>query len=149
MLPGVRLGRLVAPRAGRGYMGCMSSALTDGIRVEVRSDFRADRSEPRQRRWLFTYTVTIRNEGTEPARLVSRRWVITDGAGQREEIEGDGVVGRQPRLEAGEAHEYTSFCVLPTSHGSMSGCYRMVRDDGTRFDAEIAPFSLVVPGTLN
>ncbi len=127
----------------------MSTALTDGIRVEVQCAFRPDRSEPRQRRWLFTYTVTIRNEGKVPARLVSRHWIITDGEGRREEVVGDGVVGRQPRLEAGEAHQYTSFCVLPTSHGSMSGTYRMLRDDGTTFEAEIAPFSLVVPGTLN
>ncbi len=130
-------------------MTCMSTALTDGIRVEVQCAFRPDRSEPRQRRWLFTYTVTIRNEGKVPARLVSRHWIITDGEGRREEVVGDGVVGRQPRLEAGEAHQYTSFCVLPTSHGSMSGTYRMLRDDGTTFEAEIAPFSLVVPGTLN
>jgi ApaG protein len=127
----------------------MSSALSDGIRVEVRSDYRADRSEPRQRRWLFTYTVTIRNEGTRAAKLVSRRWLITDGSGRREKVEGDGVVGRQPRLDPGQSFEYTSFCVLPTSHGSMRGTYQMVRDDGTTFDAEIAPFSLVVPGTLN
>lgn len=130
-------------------MGHMSSALTDGIRVEVRSDYRAERSDPRQRRWLFTYTVTIRNEGGAPAQLVSRRWLITDGSGRREKVEGEGVVGRQPRLEPGQAFEYTSFCVLPTSHGSMRGTYQMVRDDGTSFDAEIAPFSLVVPGTLN
>jgi ApaG protein len=127
----------------------MSSARSDGILVEVRSDYRPDRSEPRQRRWLFSYTVTIRNEGSTPAQLVSRRWLITDGAGQREVVEGDGVVGRQPRLEPGEAFEYSSFCVLPTSHGSMRGSYQMVRDDGSTFDAEIAPFSLVVPGTLN
>jgi ApaG protein len=127
----------------------MSSALTDGIRVEVRSDYRPDRSEPRQRRWLFSYTVTIRNEGARPATLVSRRWLITDGSGRLEEVVGDGVVGRQPRLEPGEAFEYSSFCVLPTSHGSMRGSYRMARDEGDPFDAEIAPFSLVVPGTLN
>jgi ApaG protein len=130
-------------------MQSMSSALTDGISVAVRSDFRPDRSEPGQRRWFFTYTVTIRNQGTSPAKLVSRRWLITDGAGRHEEVEGDGVVGRQPRLEPGQAFEYTSFCVLPTSHGSMRGSYRMTRDDGTPFDAVIAPFSLVVPGTLN
>ena len=127
----------------------MSSAITDGIRVEVRSDHRPDRSQPRERRWFFTYTVTIRNEGTDPAQLVGRHWLITDGAGRNEEVEGDGVVGRQPRLEPGQSFEYTSFCVLPTSHGSMRGTYRMVRDDGGPFDAEIAPFSLVVPGTLN
>jgi ApaG protein len=127
----------------------MSSAISDGIRVEVRSDYRPDRSEPRQRRWLFSYTVTIRNEGSRPAQLISRRWLITDGAGKHEVVEGDGVVGRQPRLEPGQSFEYSSFCSLPTSHGSMRGSYQLVRDDGTPFDAEIAPFSLVVPGTLN
>jgi ApaG protein len=127
----------------------MSSALSDGIRVEVRSDYRPDRSDPRQHRWLFSYTVTIRNQGVTPAQLVARRWLITDGAGRDELVEGAGVVGRQPRLGPGEAFEYSSFCVLPTSHGSMRGSYRMVRDDGAWFDAEIAPFSLVVPGTLN
>ena len=127
----------------------MSSALTDGIRVEVRGDYRPDRSDPRQHRWLFTYTVSIRNEGTAPAQLVARHWIITDGAGRHEEVEGDGVVGRQPRLEAGQAFEYTSFCVLPTSHGSMRGSYQLTRDDGRRFDAAIAQFPLVVPELIN
>lgn len=127
----------------------MSSAVTDGIRVEVKSDYRPDRSEPQRRRWLFSYTVTISNEGTAPAQLVTRHWIIQDGNGQREEVRGDGVVGHQPRLEPGQSFEYTSFCVLQTSHGSMRGTYQMVRDDGTRFDAVIAPFPLVVPELVN
>jgi ApaG protein len=123
----------------------MSSAVTDGIRVEVKSEYRPDRSEPQRRRWLFSYTVTISNEGGAPARLVSRHWIIVDGAGAHEEVRGDGVVGHQPRLEPGQSFEYTSFCVLRTSHGSMRGSYQMVRDDGEAFDAAIAPFPLVVP----
>jgi ApaG protein len=129
------------------YEAGVSTALTDGIRVQVRSEFRPDRSE--QGRFLFTYTVRIANEGGLPAQLVSRRWLITDARGDREEVVGDGVVGHQPRLGPGEQFEYTSYCVLRTPHGSMSGTYRMVRDDGTSFDAEIAPFTLVVPGGLN
>ena len=125
----------------------VSTALTDGIRVQVRSAFRPDRSEPG--RALFTYTIRIANEGGAPARLVSRRWIITDARGEREVVVGDGVVGHQPRLGPGEEFEYTSYCVLRTPHGSMSGSYRMVRDDGTSFDAEIAAFMLVVPGGLN
>ncbi|MBK9516289.1 MAG: Co2+/Mg2+ efflux protein ApaG [Anaeromyxobacter sp.] len=127
----------------------MSSAVTEGIRVEVKSDYRADRSEPQRRRWLFTYTVTISNQGDAPAQLQTRHWIILDGNGHREDVQGDGVVGHQPRLEPGQAFEYTSFCVLQTSHGSMRGSYQMVRDDGARFDAEIAPFPLVVPGLVN
>jgi ApaG protein len=127
----------------------MSSAVTEGIRVEVASAYRADRSDPQQRRWLFSYTVTITNQGTAPARLQTRHWIILDGTGQREDVRGDGVVGHQPRLEPGQSFEYTSYCVLKTSHGSMRGSYQLERDDGARFDAAIAQFPLVVPGQLN
>ena len=127
----------------------MSTAVTEGIRVTVKSAFRPDRSTPAQGRYLFTYTVCIANEGSRPAKLLSRHWIITDARGRREEVVGDGVVGQQPHLQAGEQFEYTSFCVLETPHGSMGGSYRMVRDDGSSFDAEIAPFTLVVPGSLN
>ncbi|ACG75350.1 ApaG domain protein [Anaeromyxobacter sp. K] len=125
----------------------MSTAVTEGIEVTVRSTFRPERSEPG--RFLFSYTVRIANQGEVPAQLVSRRWIILDANGEREEVVGDGVVGQQPHLEPGEHFEYTSFCVLKTPHGSMRGTYRMVRDGGQAFDATIAPFPLVVPGTLN
>ena len=127
----------------------MSSAVTDGIRVEVQSTFQPERSEPDRRRWLFAYRVRIANEGDATAQLLSRHWIITDAEGNREEVIGDGVVGHQPRLEPGEQFEYTSFCVLKTPHGSMHGSYRMVRDDGTTFGARIAPFPLLVPGAAN
>jgi ApaG protein len=127
----------------------VSNAVTDGIRVTVASAFRPERSDPAQRRWLFSYTVRIANEGEAPAQLVARHWIITDATGAREEVVGDGVVGRQPRLGPGEQFEYTSYCVLETPHGSMRGSYRMVRGDGSTFEARIAPFALVVPGAVN
>jgi ApaG protein len=127
----------------------VSTASTDGIRVTVRSEFRPDRSAPAQGRFLFTYTVRIANEGGTAAKLVSRHWIITDANGKKEEVVGEGVVGQQPHLDPGEQFEYTSFCVLATPHGSMRGTYTMVRDDGDPFDARIAPFTLVVPGSLN
>src|SRR5512134_3222343 len=96
------------PRYGDG----VSSALTEGIRVTVRSAFRAERSDPEKGRWLFSYTVRIANEGDAPAQLVSRHWIITDAHGAKEEVVGDGVIGQQPRLEPGQHFEYTSFCVL-------------------------------------
>ena len=127
----------------------MSSAVTQGIRVDVRSEFRPDRSAPSAGRHLFTYTVRIHNEGQQPAQLVWRHWIITDAHGDREEVRGEGVVGQKPRLAAGETFEYTSFCVLKTPFGSMHGTYRMVREDGSEFEAEIAPFTLAVPGAFN
>jgi len=127
----------------------MSSAVTDGILVEVTSAYRPERSEPQRGRWLFSYTVTIANQGEAPAQLLTRHWIIVDGNGRREDVRGDGVVGHQPRLEPGQSFEYTSYCVLQTAHGSMRGTYQMIRDGGERFDAEISQFSLVMPGQLN
>ncbi len=127
----------------------MSTAITQGIRVEVESTYRPERSEPGLRRHLFSYTVRIMNEGEAPARLVSRHWIITDASGGREEVKGEGVVGQQPRVEPGTGFQYSSFCILPTPHGSMRGSYQMVRDDGEQFEVEIAPFVLVQPGALN
>lgn len=123
--------------------------MTEGIRVTVNGTFRPDRSEPDKGRWLFTYTVRIANEGDSPAQLVSRHWIITDANGEKQEVVGDGVVGHQPRLAPGEQFEYTSFCILETPHGSMHGSYRMIRGDGSTFEARIAQFPLVVPSAVN
>lgn len=115
--------------------------------MSVRSEYRPDRSEGG--RYLFTYTVRIENQGVEAAKLLTRHWIITDARGETHEVVGDGVVGKQPHLGPGEAFEYSSFCVLDTPHGAMHGSYGMQRPGGAAFDAEIAPFTLVVPGTLN
>jgi ApaG protein len=125
----------------------VSSAVTSGIRVQVKTEFRPERSSAG--RYLFTYTIRISNEGDQPAKLVSRHWIITDAQGGQEEVVGDGVVGQQPRLKAGDTFEYTSFCILKTPHGSMRGTYHMILDDGATFDAAIPPFALVTPGALN
>jgi ApaG protein len=127
----------------------VSTATTDGIEVSVESEFRPDRSTPAQARYLFTYTVRIANVGTSPARLLSRHWIVTDARGEREEIRGEGVIGKQPHLAPGQSFRYTSFCVLRTPLGQMRGTYTMGRDDGTTFEAEIAPFALAVPAALN
>jgi ApaG protein len=127
----------------------VSSATTDGIEVSVRSEFRPDRSSPAQGRFLFTYTVDIRNVGSAPARLLSRHWIITDANGEQEEVTGDGVVGQQPHLAPGQSFQYTSFCVLRTPLGQMRGTYTMMSDAGRTFQAEIAPFALAVPAALN
>jgi len=123
----------------------VSTALTDGIRVTVRSQYLPDQSSPEDDRYVFAYTVKIANEGARTAQLRTRHWVITDGRGVIEEVRGDGVVGEQPRLAPGQSFQYTSGCVLQTPVGTMHGSYRMVCDDGSWFDATIAPFSLASP----
>ena len=125
-----------------------SLAVTDGIRVRVQSQYLADQSSPRDDRYVFAYTITISNEGARSAHLKTRHWVITDGRGSVEEVRGDGVVGEQPRLAPGQSFQYTSGCVLTTPIGTMQGSYRMWRDDGSYFDAQIAAFSLASPASL-
>lgn len=126
-----------------------STAITDGIRVTVASRYLPDQSVPTAHRYVWAYTVRIANEGRSAARLSSRHWIITDARGKVEEVQGPGVVGEQPRIEPGQSFQYTSGCVLGTSRGTMRGTYRMVRDDGTEFDAEIALFALEMPTSLN
>ena len=127
----------------------MSDAVTRGIRVIVRSMYVPERSAPEQGEYFFAYTVRIANEGEETAQLVSRRWVITNGEGRVDVVEGPGVVGEQPVLAPGSFFEYTSFCPLPTPFGSMEGSYRMVTPGGNRFEAAIGAFTLAVPTALN
>lgn len=125
----------------------MSDVSTEGVRVRVRTDYLSDRSQANQ--YAFAYTIRIINEGATTVKLMTRHWIITDGEGHVQEVKGDGVVGQQPVLAPGEAFEYTSGCVLETQVGTMQGTYQMRREDGSEFDAQIAPFLLSVPGALN
>jgi ApaG protein len=127
----------------------VSQSTTGGIKVSVKAVYVPEQSSPRMRRYVFAYTVKISNEGEAPAQLRSRHWIITDGDGRIEEVKGPGVVGQQPFLNPGDHFEYTSGCVLTTPRGEMRGTYQMHRPDGSAFDAEIAPFALTLPYSLN
>ena len=94
-------------------------------------------------------SITIRNQGSVPAQLISRHWVITDSQGLVQEVRGLGVVGAQPLLQPGESYEYTSGASIATPVGTMRGSYQMVAEDGTRFEAPIPQFTLSVPRVLH
>ena len=117
--------------------------------IAVATRFLDEQSVPEEGRFVFAYTVHIRNDGKVPAQLLGRRWLITDGNGKVQEVVGEGVVGEQPWLRPGEGFEYTSGAVLETDIGTMRGSYDMLADDGTRFDAPIATFTLSVPRTVH
>ena len=117
--------------------------------IEITTRFLDEQSRPGEERYVFAYTISIRNAGDVPARLLDRHWIITDANGRIEEVRGDGVVGEQPWLRPGEHFEYTSGTVLETSVGTMQGNYGMLADDGTRFEAPIPAFTLAVPRTLH
>jgi ApaG protein len=119
------------------------------IQIVVETAYLADQSSPESGRYAFAYTITIRNEGGKPARLLNRHWVITDANGKVQEVRGEGVVGEQPYLRPGEGFQYTSGTLLDTPVGSMEGEYGMVDDNGAHFLAAIPAFSLSVPRSLH
>lgn len=121
----------------------------NGIRIEVVTSYLADQSEPADHRFVFSYTITIRNEGVTAAKLMTRHWIITDANGKTREVRGEGVVGEQPHLKPGQGFRYSSYAVIETPVGAMQGSYQMLADDGARFDAPIAPFRLALPTLLH
>jgi ApaG protein len=118
------------------------------IRVDVETSYVPEQSDPKERRFVFAYTITLRNEGAVPAKLLTRHWIITDANGKVQEVRGDGVVGEQPHLKPGQGFRYSSGTMIETPVGAMQGSYQMVADDGERFDALIPPFRLAMPGIL-
>jgi len=127
-----------------------SVTLTKGFRVSVSPRYLADHSEPVASRYVFSYRIRITNGSQAAAKLVSRRWLITDGGGVIHTVEGEGVVGQQPVIGPGETHEYTSFCPLPTPWGTMEGAYTMqpTSDPTKEFDIEIGRFYLLTPDSI-
>lgn len=119
------------------------------VTVSSQTQYIPEQSDEQNNRYVFAYTITIRNTGSAAAQLVSRHWVITDATNQVQEVRGLGVVGAQPLLKPGESFEYTSGTAIATPVGTMRGTYQMVADDGTRFDASIPEFTLSVPRVLH
>lgn len=121
------------------------SATTRGITVRVAPSYLPDQSDPMAGRWVWAYHIRIENDSDETVQLLRRHWIITDGRGRVEEVEGDGVVGEQPVIEPGRSFDYVSGCPLPTPSGIMRGTYRMVDGAGDAFDIAIPAFSLDSP----
>lgn len=126
----------------------MSVTVTQGVRVSVRTRYVPEQSRP-PAQWFFAYQVTIANESDVTVTLMSREWVITNANGEQQVVRGAGVVGEQPTMAPGEGFQYVSACPLDSAVGTMHGSYRMVTAAGDEFDAEIAPFSLAEPMSVN
>jgi ApaG protein len=119
------------------------------IAVSAAMQYLPEQSDEATSRYVFAYTITIRNAGALAAQLISRHWIITDSQGLVQEVRGLGVVGAQPLLQPGESFEYTSGASIATPVGTMRGSYQMVAADGTRFEASIPEFTLSVPRVLH
>jgi ApaG protein len=130
----------------------MYRAVTNGIQVTVEPFYLAEQSSPEESSYVWGYTVEIVNLGDVAVQLRRRHWLITDGNGQMQEVEGPGVVGEEPVIKPGEAFEYSSGCPLTTPSGIMEGAYLMELPDGRMINVSIPPFSLDTPnrrGFLN
>lgn len=127
----------------------MNADSEHNIHIDVETDYIPEQSLPEANRYVYTYTITLRNDGNVPARLMTRHWVINHANGKVEEVRGEGVIGEQPYLRPGEGFRYTSGTILETPYGDMNGSYQMLADDGVEFDAEIPAFSLTMPNTLH
>ena len=127
----------------------MESTAQYSIEVTSQSAYVPDQSDEAGERYVFSYTVPIRNTGTVAAKLVSRHWIVTDARNRVQEVRGEGVVGEQPLIQPGASYEYTSGTALGTPVGTMRGSYQMVATDGTRFDATIPEFILSMPRVLH
>jgi ApaG protein len=119
------------------------------IQVVAQVKYVVEQSDEADHRYVFSYTITITNNGDSAAQLLSRHWVITDSNNQVQEVRGQGVVGEQPLIKPGQSFGYTSGTVLSTPVGTMSGSYQMVSEDGSKFDAPIPQFVLSVPRVLH
>ena len=119
------------------------------IDIDVETHYIEEQSDPGEDRYVFAYTITIRNNSPLPTQLLHRHWVITDGDGKTQEVRGEGVVGEQPHIGPGDYFRYTSGTVLDTPVGTMQGSYQMVADDGEQFDAIIPAFTLAAPHALH
>lgn len=124
-------------------------ALDAQIKIDVQTEYIHHQSEPQKNKYLFTYTITIKNTGSIATKLQRRRWVITDANGQKQEMEGEGVIGETPTIEPNDSYQYTSGTVLNTPVGMMEGSYQMLTSEGQHFTAKIPVFSLAVPGSLH
>lgn len=120
-------------------------SISNNFRIEIKTDFDFDQSNPLQYNYLFRYTILITNIGEVPAQLVSRKWNIKDGKGVVRYVEGPGVVGQTPYFESGKSFEYHSFCPLPTMEGEMWGYFNMVDDRGQSFKIDTPIFRFEVP----
>lgn len=127
----------------------MENNSTFNIQIVAQVKHLEEQSDMADSRYVFSYTITLTNNGASTVQLLSRHWVITDSNNQVQEVRGQGVVGEQPVIKPGQSFGYTSGTVLSTPVGTMSGSYLMVAEDGTKFDASIPQFVLSVPRVLH
>ncbi len=127
---------------GKGPLVNRFAATTEDITVTVRPVYLDGQSDMIQKKFVFAYFIRIENNSREKVQLLRRHWIINHSTGKVEEVDGEGVIGKQPVLAPGQAHEYNSYCVLESFEGTMEGTYLMRRPTGETFKVVIPRFVL-------
>ncbi|WJV53340.1 Co2+/Mg2+ efflux protein ApaG [Pectobacteriaceae bacterium CE90] len=117
--------------------------------IQVQSFYIEAQSEPDEERFVFAYTITIRNLGRHEVKLLGRHWLITNANGRQTEVQGEGVIGLQPVIQPGGEFQYTSGAVLETPLGTMEGHYQMIDHQGDDFQVPIQVFRLAIPSLIH
>lgn len=125
-------------------MSKVESHTTDGLKVSVRSQFEEKHSSSQKGEYIFSYTITIENQSNSTVQLISRHWIIFDSNSNKREVKGDGVIGKQPILQPGASHTYSSWCPLHTPIGQMKGSFQMINKlTNQSFDIIVPEFNLI------
>lgn len=128
----------------------MTSIVTNGIEISVKTKYFALQSDPKSGHYFFVYEITINNKSDYTVQLLKRHWDITDALGVKRSVDGEGVVGETPVIEPGELYSYSSGCDFNTELGKMSGYYTMKKQvDDSEFNVLIPEFLMVLPAKLN
>jgi ApaG protein len=129
----------------------MSYSTTFDVLVQVETMYQGIQHRPASGvEYVFAYRITIINNSPNDVQLLSRYWLITDGYGEPKIVEGAGVIGEQPIIQAGRSYQYVSGTSFPTKIGKMEGYYNMTRLlDNQAFQVEINEFHMTTPDLLN
>ena len=119
------------------------------INIKVKSSFLENKSNEEQSMYLFSYSVKIQNDSRKQVQLLTRHWDIEDANGNIQEVDGEGVIGKQPILKPGESFTYSSYCPLKTYFGTMKGFYTFSTNDGEVIKTVIPEFGLIIPNEIN
>lgn len=130
-------------------MSSENTLLASEISVSVVSQYITQQAVDGEQQFVFSYTITISNDSNNSAQLLNRYWLITDADGETSEVSGEGVIGQQPYIKAGESFTYTSGCLLKSPLGYMQGHYQMQLSSGQLIDVDIPVFRLTKPNILN
>lgn len=115
------------------------------IKVLVDVQYSELYSQPEKNYYAWSYQITIENKSYQSFTLKKRHWEITDAYGEKQYVDGEGVIGQEPVIEAGKSFSYSSGVFLYCPHGFMEGYYEMIDENLKPVKIKIPLFSLDAP----